>query len=263
MVRTLSFGLLFSLTITGFLARGACGGTLEKFEADATEHRSDDDSRRDSSWDDEEDDPWDSFLGDLGAGLFAGLVLAPGEASWARVSDDADRLADFDLDARELGDPLLPFVRLDFAYQDVESDIEALDYRAQVGYGPFAFELNQTRYEEKNPSSRLDFYRLWGLYRLSYSERIEVDLGVGGVILDGNDRNSGFSMTTPVLVQACDWLLIEFRPIWSTIHGSDIDEYEAGVLLNWESLAVKAGYRWTHSPNMSLDGPFIGLSIRL
>ncbi len=262
MARALSIGFIVFVTVGGLFVDGVRGGTLERFEEDATKDRSDHDSRRDSSWDDDED-AWDSFLRDFGLGLFAGLVLAPADASWARVSGDADHLAQVDLEARELGDPLLPFVRLDFAYLDVESDVEALDYRAQVGYGPFAVELNQTRYEEEDPSSQLDFYRIWGLYRLSYGERIEIDLGAGGVILDGDDCNSGFSVTTPVLVQACDWLLIEFRPVWSTIHGSDIDEYEAGVLFNWESLAIKAGYRWTRSPNMSLDGPFFGLTIRL
>jgi hypothetical protein len=266
MVKAIVIRVLVVAAIGGLFVSRACAGTLEKFEEDATKDRSKDDSGRDrraSARDGEDSHPWDGFVGEFGSSLIAGLVLAPADASWARISGDADHLAELDLEARELGDPLVPFVRLDFAYQEVQSDVEALDYRAQVGYGPFALELNQTRYEETDPSSRLDFYRLWGLYRLSYSERIEVDLGAGGLILDGNDRSSGLSLTMPVLVRPYDWLLVEFRPIWSTIHGSDIDEYEAGLLFNWESLALKVGYRWTHSPNMSLDGPFFGLSIRL
>ncbi|MBN1362307.1 MAG: hypothetical protein JW993_17055 [Sedimentisphaerales bacterium] len=250
------------LAVVVTMAGTAPGGTLDKFEEDATRDRSRDDSGRDrhrSSWD---DDPWDSFGGNFGAGIVNGLVIAPGQASWARVSGDENRLADLGWDPREPGDPLLPIVRFDFAYFNLQSDVEAMDYRAQVGYGPFAVELNPTFYEEEIPADDLDIYRIWGLYRMSITDRIEFDFGAGAIVLEGNETNTGFSLTTPILAQVYDWLLVEFRPIWSEINETSIDEYEAAVLLNWKSLAVKAGYRWTRSPETSLNGPFFGLSIR-
>ncbi len=252
------------MTVAGFLVGGASAGTLDRFEEDATQDRSGDDSsrRRNRSTSDDDDGWWDSFGTNLATGLLNGLVVAPGQASWARASGDTNRLGDLGWEPREPGAPLLPVVRFDFAYLDLQDDVEATDFRAQVGYGPFAIELNPTFYEEDNPASNLDIYRLWGLYRMSVTDRIEFDVGAGAIMLEGNETNTGFSLTAPILVQAYDWLLVEFRPIWSEINETSIDEYEAGVLLNWQNLAVKAGYRWTRTPETSLNGPFFGLSLR-
>ncbi len=263
MARTVLVRLIAGVMIAGVLTDGGWAGTLDRFEEDATRDRSSHDSdrgRRRSSWDD--DGPWGSFAGNLGVGLVQGLVIAPGQASWARASGDTNRLNDLGWEPREPGDPLLPVVRFDFAYFDLQDDVEATDYRAQVGYGPFAVELNPTFYEEDVPDDNLDIYRIWGLYRMSITDRLEFDVGAGAIILEGNETNAGFSLTTPILARVYDWLLIEFRPIWSQVNETSIDEYEAGVLLNWENLAVKAGYRWTRSPETSLNGPFFGLSIR-
>lgn len=257
--------LFLSTILAADLARA---GKLSDFERDATESRSDDDRDRQDRAGDESGGH--SYLyhhhsgssGGFVDGFVAALLIWPGQLSWARAAADADRLVEWNAEPREPGEPMIPVVRFDAAYQHVESDVEALDLRLQLGFGPLGFEINQTRYEEDEPPDRLDLYRLYGLWRMSYGERIEVDLGLGGIILDGQDRNSGVSATTPILIQPWDWLLVEFRPMWSNIHGSQINEYELGLLLNWEWTALKAGYRWTHSPNESLDGPFVGLSIR-
>ena len=157
----------------------------------------------------------------------------------------------------------MPWVRFDFATLDLESDVEALDFRLQGGQGPLAVEINPTFYEESNPDDNLDIYRFWALWRVPMSNNLEVDLGAGGIHMEGNETNLGTSFTVPVLYQPYDWLVLEARGIWSQINDSDLSEYEAGVLLNWESIAIKAGYRWTCGPNTSLDGPFFGMSIRL
>lgn len=251
--------------IAGLFVGLAPAGTLEAFEQDVARDKPSDQQSRRRRRSTRDDDNLLTRLGvDLAGGLIDGFVVAPGQASWARARGDANRLAEFDmgLEPREPGDPLLPLIRLDFAYFDIQSDVEATDFRLQGGYGPFAVELNPTFYEEQEPDDNLDLYRIWGLYRMSYSDRLEVDLGVGAVILEGNETNAGFSFTTPILVRPYDWLLLEFRPIWSDINGASLNEYEAGVLLNWASIALKAGYRWTRGPNMSLNGPFFGLSIR-
>jgi len=261
-------GALFIGLLAGhFLGGDAPGGKLDKFERDATKDRSErrhDDPRPDY-------DHWDSpsYFGshhssssNVLSGVFDALLIQPGLRSMARTTNDTSRLADWNLDPRRPGDPFIPLIRVDAAYKDIESDIEALDYRLQLGYGPLAFELNGTRFEEESPSDRLDLYRLYGLYRMSYGEVVEIDLGFGGMILDGEDRDSGMSFTIPFLVRATDWLLVEFRPMWSDINGTRIDEYEAGVLLNWKFTSLKAGYRWLESPHESLNGPFLGLSFR-
>jgi hypothetical protein len=187
------------------------------------------------------------------------LLVRPAERSWLRTTGET---LSRDVAPREPGEPMLPLVRFDAAYHPVESDIEAWDFRLQLGYGPLGFEANQTRYEEEDPPDRLDLTHLYALWRLSVTERIELDLGLGAVILEGDEQNAGFSGTTSVLIWPWDWLAVEFRPMWSAINDSHLQEYELGVLVNARYVALKGGYRFTRSPNESLDGPFIGVSVR-
>lgn len=264
-LRKVSVVLALCLSV---LVSDASGGKLRRFEEDATRHRPRGDRRSDRpdpSFDSEypyayyDDHSISDFVfNDL---LYMSLVH-PGRASWARISGDSARLDDLDVEPREPGDPLIPFVRFDAAYQDVQSDVEAFDYRVQVGYGPLALELNQTRYWEQAPPDSLDIYRVYGLYRLSIGNVLEVDTGLGAIIIDGAETNTGLSATTPILLHPVDWLVAEFRPMWSDIHGSVTQEYEVALLLNYGYVALRGGYRWTTSPLESLDGPFVGFSVR-
>jgi hypothetical protein len=243
--------ILISLPVNYALA-----GELGKFEKDATKERPRQRHDRHRNYND------NNWWGGLATNFVSALVEIPMRTSWARATGDPAQLTEFGCELRKPGDPLLPFVRFDASYLTIEPDVDAFDYRIQIGYGTFALELNQTRYEEKEPPDQLDFYRLYGLFRLSYSNKVEVDLGVGSIILEGDERHSGLSTTTPIIIHPCDWFIVEFRPMWSNINGSAIDEYELGFLFNYDFMAIKAGYRWTRSPQESLNGPFIGASIR-
>jgi hypothetical protein len=86
---------------------------------------------------------------------------------------------DADLPSRQLGEPLIPFVRADIGYQWVDADTGATDVRAEAGYGPLAAHYNFTRYHERTPDDRLDLVRILGLYRMSLGSQVEVDLGLG------------------------------------------------------------------------------------
>ena len=260
--------IIATATILVLVAGTARAGALDDFEADATRDRPDNDSQHHShsssnlgSSLSSDDDGWEGTLGTLAVAL----IVAPGAISWARASGDPEYLNDPNnnwIKPRQPGEPLIPMLRADLASMSLESDVEAVDCRVQAGWGPFAVEFNPTFYEEQDPDDKLDLYRIWGLYRMSLGNRIELDLGAGGVILEGNESHTGRSFTTPVLIQPRDWIVVEFRPIWSEINGSNLTEYEAGVLLNWKHFSAKAGYHWTHSPERSLDGPFIGFSAR-
>ena len=256
MLRTFNMPLFALVVLISFPADYAFAGELDKFEKDATKERP---SQRHDRHHNDNDNNW--WAG-LATNFLTALVEIPMHTSWARATGDPTQLAELACEPRKPGDPLLPFIRFDASYLAIDPDVDAFDYRIQLGYGTFAFELNQTRYEEKDPPDQLDFYRLYGLLRFSYSDKIEVDLGVGSLILEGDERHSGLSTTTPIIIHPYDWLIVEFRPMWSNVNGSAIDEYELGFLFNYDFAAIKAGYRWTHSPHESLDGPFIGASIR-
>lgn len=54
----------------------------------------------------------------------------------------------------------------------------------------------------------------------------------------------------------------ESGPAWASVNGTSVRRYELGVVLSRDYVALKGGYRWTESPNETLDGPFIGVSLR-
>ncbi len=163
---------------------------------------------------------------------------------------------------REPGEFLIPFIRFDYAYQDVESDVHASDYRLEVGYGPFGIAARKTHYVEDAPEDELDINQIYLLYRMSLLESIQIDLGIGGFELDGNDSNSSTSFTAPVLLQPFDFLGFELRPHVTSINGNVIWDTDLGVLCGRQYVSLRAGFRWLRTNGQSLDGPYIGLSVR-
>jgi hypothetical protein len=67
------------------------------------------------------------------ADLFEVALMSGGACSWARVTDGEGEAEV--LKPREPGEPLLPMERVDTVYQYVDNNNEAMDMRAEVGYG--------------------------------------------------------------------------------------------------------------------------------
>jgi hypothetical protein len=97
---------------------------------------------------------------------------------------------------------------------------------------------------------------------MSFGNHVEFDLGLGSSILDGENRKSGFSLTTPVLIHPKEFIGIEFRPTWSTINGNPLDDYDLGIVLSRSYGSLRLGYRWMRSEHESLDGPYFGVSFK-
>ena len=233
-------------------------GELADFEQDATKeepekktviiHKDDDD-------DDEEDGFWDTVLMLTIGGLYIG-----GKQSWDRVQVPQSELKF--LQPRHLGEAVIPFFRFDGGYQNVAADMAAYDARAESGYGPFGVQVRYTHYQEDDPADELDLLQVHGLYRMSFGNHVECDLGIGFSSLQGEERHTGFSLTTPILVHPKEFFGIELRPSWSTIHANLLSDYDLGVVLSYRYAALRVGYRWMHSEHEALDGPYIGFSFR-
>jgi hypothetical protein len=156
-----------------------------------------------------------------------------------------------------MGEALIPFARFDLSYQDVESDVDAWDYRLEGGYGPVGLQCNLTHYSEETPEDDLDMLRFYGMYRMSFGTIVEVDLGLGALTIDGNGRDTRFSLTVPVRIYPTDWLGIEIRPAWA----DNVTDCDIALLLTAPYVSLKAGYRWVSSPTESLNGPYAGLAV--
>ncbi len=179
----------------------------------------------------------------------------------------------WDMAPHRLGEPVLPFARFDGAYQTVATNVNASDFYAQIGHEAFGLDVRHTRFTETNPSDHLDVYRIHGLFRLggAFESGIlrqdtqsfwEVDVGLGYVQLDGNNRQGALSITLPLLVYPSKHWGVEFRPAWATINESTLQDYDLSAHFLLRYVGVKVGYRWLKSPNLDLSGPTIGAVTR-
>ncbi|MGA1844688.1 MAG: hypothetical protein ACMUIS_09010 [bacterium] len=159
------------------------------------------------------------------------------------------------------GEPLITMLRLDMSYQHVESDVEAIDARFELGKGPLAVQYRHTSYREKEPDDTLHITQFHVLYRMSFIRNEGIDVGVGVMSIEGDEKNSGFSVTTPLHWHSSKGWGMEFRPGWAEINDNTIEDYTLVFFLSKRYVMLQAGYRWLSANTVSLNGPCAGLSI--
>ncbi|MFC1763111.1 hypothetical protein ACFL6U_13645 [Planctomycetota bacterium] len=173
----------------------------------------------------------------------------------------------------EPGDPTLPYVRFDGAYQGLEPQVHAYDYYAQIGYQAIGLDMRHTHYREERPRARLDVNRMHVLFRMgtSWSAQdsqrrpqgfYEIDLGIGMAQLQGTSKNSGISFTLPVMLYPTPYWGFEFRPAWADINRSWLRDFDISMHILLKFVGLKVGYRWLKGPNSTLDGPYAGVTMR-
>lgn len=221
---------------------------LDNFEYQATKSSPEKgDHKRDDEFDDD-----DSFSSCLGS--FFGVVVE-GAADGIREAGDGAGPTELP------GLRHRPVVRFDYSYQSVKSDIRADDFRLEVGQDQFAVQIRTTHYRESRPKDDLELTEGYFLYRIA-SRHLDVDLGIGALNLAGNDSNTGGSLTLPLALHANDYLGVEFRPSWSFIGANTIGDYDLALACGWKYVALRGGYRWVQVHGASLDGPYLGISLR-
>lgn len=228
-------------------------GPLGDFEKVATQQsdppRAPD--RRDATNDD--DDYWPFVVLDI----IGDLVSYGGRLSLARVQGDSDSSQ---ITPREIGSPDLPFFRVDFGYQDLESGVEAFDGRVEAGYGPVGLQYRLTHLQEGSTHEQLDLSYIHGLYRISGSDAFEIGIGLGQVLLEGEARNSGASLTVPINIYPLREFGIRLVPTWSDINGNSIRDLDGSIAYVKKYFSVRLGYREVQSHQEKLCGPYAGVS---
>lgn len=232
-------------------------GKLDNFEKEATDEDKDTARSGDVDGDANDESGW---VATVFFGMTQGIFVYGGTTSWHRVhgAGSEDTYA-----PRQLGEPLIPFFGLSVGYQNVESDVNAASTRLEAGYGPAALHVNWTLYKEDEPASELDFVQWHVLYRMSFAQYVEVDAGLGSMIIRGSSQRSGFSITIPVRIQPVRFLGIVFRPAWGWIGESTISDYELALSASLRFVSIHGGYRWVKVGTASLDGPVVGLAFHL
>ena len=209
--------------------------------------------------DEEESEGWTNTYGEI----LVLSVLYGGMESLASVSPQHWGLLEGIDIKREPGSTLVPFARVDSSYQSIDNNLDAVDVRGEVGFGPLGLQVRRTWYDEDNvDTGELQLTQVHFLYRMQYLGRLGVDLGVGPSTLDGINRYDSISWTTPVRLRLCDGFTAEFRPMWVTFDDSRVRDYELTGQVTWRNVGVIAGYRWLMNDDESLEAPLIGLSLR-
>lgn len=247
--------IFFALIFVFSASESLIAGQLDDFEKSATKEvrRSSD---RSKSYDNNDND---SFFGSIIGGLFTFIFQSAAEMSMARVWGSSDpRFKNIPL--RDIGDPDLSMIRTDLNYQHIDSKVWGLDGRIEMGYGPFGLQYRQTHYAEKAPKDSMDLIQIHGLFRLSGSNMFETDIGLGGIILQGNEQNSGFSMTCPINLYPHKNIGFRLSPTWSWINDNLISDYDGSIAYINKFYSVRAGFRRNETNGSFLQGPYFGIS---
>ena len=219
----------------------------------------------------------ESFLG----GFFAWLVAAPFQYrhddpagslqsdSEASLDDEgwADEGAWFPKHA--WGDATVPYVRADYNWQHINSNLKAVDLRIEAGYKLLAFYGRHTLYSESNPADELTVNQYYGMLRFGGAANeilpgtVEVGLGVGAVQHIGNEEHVSGAFTVPVKFYPADWVGFEFRPAWYQWKDRNVGDYDLSASFGYRFVQFRGGYRWRWMKGIGhqLNGPYAGVSV--
>jgi hypothetical protein len=270
--------------VTALLLQSAAAGTLDDFEEKAERRPEKKKESRSKQSDDyasfgsgtyPSDSGGDSFLESVWVWMVSSpFVYQHDDPSVGMLTGEdlyAEMLESEEIEVHRPGMFVLPYVRADYNWQHIDSNLDAQDIHLELGYKALAFHGRHTRYTESNPSDHLDINQYYALLRFagvaldgSYPIRSwEMHLGGGVVQLRGNSEHSSGAVTVPILIYPTDWLGLEFRPAWYRPQDRTIGDYDLSASLGSRYVHVRLGYRWLwmQGEGTWLNGPYAGVSL--
>jgi hypothetical protein len=188
-----------------------------------------------------------------------GLLSATVRRATVVDEDEAGRGA---RNSRVDGDPDLPEFRLDLQGAGLDPSVRGSQVRFQFGFGPIAVQPDWLELTERGPGlPKLDRFTVQGLFRVSPTRRIEVDLGVGGTVLAGDHADGGWTFSLPVSYSPARWCALRWTPVVSFLGGDVLSDEELSVWWTHRYASAFAGWRWISAGNAQIDGPTVGISL--
>ncbi len=191
--------------------------------------------------------------------------MLSGEELYAELLDSEEQ------GLHRTGQPIVPYVMVDYNWQYIDSNLDARDLQLEVGYKALAFHGRHTRYTESNPKDYLDINQYYGLLRVAGIaldddfpiQSWEMDIGGGVVQQKGNNEYSSGAFTFAMKINPTDWLGLEFRPAWYRPQERTIGDYDLSASVGWRYVRLRGGYRWLwlQGEGTWLDGPYAGISL--
>jgi len=187
--------------------------------------------------------------------------------------DEQEEKDDFDdngdLYLHDLGGLTLPYMRVDYNWQYINSNLNAQDVRLELGYKVIGFLGRYTQYSQSDPNDEMTIDQYYLTLRYGVSDPdinldgLEVVLGIGMARLKGNSDESALSITVPIKYYPKKWIGFEFRPAWYSFYEKMISDYDISTSVGSRFLHFRAGYRWqwVQHEGPSLKGPYLGISL--
>lgn len=168
------------------------------------------------------------------------------------------------------GEATVPYARVDYNRQQVDSATDADDVRVELGYKALAFHGRSTMYTTDSLNQSLDINQYYGVLRYGGSRpdfvpgtfEVGIGLGISQIKLEdnlGEIKESGGALTFPLKYYPREWLGIELRPAWYTwSKGARVGDYDLSASVGHRFLQLRGGYRWLTT--LEINGPYVGVS---
>ncbi|MFW2372449.1 MAG: hypothetical protein ACN4GM_04955 [Gammaproteobacteria bacterium] len=185
----------------------------------------------------------------------AEVISEGGRASNQRVSSKPH---DPDINKRQPGEILIPFYRFNINTQHVSDQINAIDLKMEIGKGAIGFEFRATKYTDDITNDELKYNQVQYFHRMSFGNKIGLNLGIGYGQMNGVDSFDGLVLSAPILFHNGHHLGFEIRPSVFNADGVSINDLDLSALYTYRKLAFRIGHRSLESPNVDIDGYYIG-----
>ena len=86
------------------------------------------------------------------------------------------------LKPRENGERMLPKFLAETSCQRIDQETSGFHQKVEAGYGTLGLEFKRSGYSEKTSKDQLEILQIHGLYRMSFTERSGMSLGIGSMI---------------------------------------------------------------------------------
>ncbi|EAT11317.1 hypothetical protein HF888_14150 [Bermanella marisrubri] len=160
---------------------------------------------------------------------------------------------------RQVGDPILPALKLSTQFFDSTDDIYAQLNRVELGYGSLGVSYSQNILNEQDDELSLENTLLH--YRMSFGNNFSWDLAYGRGKMNGNQSHKGDVFAMPIRLRVNHYLHAEFYPIWSSYNGGSISERQFSLNYHYQYVGITLGYKkWSAGPT-TIDGFFSGLYV--
>jgi len=261
---------IWTIVVGGLLIHSSFAGTLDDFEKDTKKSSSAHAHKTTASTASNSEEMQQGFLN---AFMTILLFTSHKEGSQNNAegldSPDSDYEKEKPLFFHNVGDQTLPYLRADYNWQYIDSDLYAQDIQLEVGYKMLGFLGRHTVYSESNPNDQTSLDQYYAMLRFGQSNikrgpyGLEIALGLGGIVFKGNSEDTSGALTIPIKFYPTQWIGFEFRPAWYFINEKTIGDYDLSASVGYRFVHLRGGYRWLYmqSEGSHLNGPYLGLSI--